>query len=128
MFISDFLYIADSEKGGRGVFTKKNIAEGTTIEISPVLVFNVKDRHLIEKTYLTNYVFEWGNSKRLRALGMGYISMYNHSYDANCQYEMYYEHNNMHIITVKPIAKGQELFINYNGWPDNKKLVWFDAK
>jgi hypothetical protein len=32
------------------------------------------------------------------------------------------------IRTVKPVAAGEELFINYNGEWDNVAPVWFDTK
>jgi hypothetical protein len=122
------LFIAPSAERGRGVFTGKAIAANTVIEISPVLVFSQKERKFIEETLLYNYVFEWGDTKRQRALGLGYISMYNHSYDANCEYEMDYDNGIMTITTVKPIKKGEELFINYNAAANDKTPVWFDAQ
>ncbi|MDE1191775.1 MAG: SET domain-containing protein [Arachidicoccus sp.] len=119
------LTIAPAGQKGRGVFATKNIAKGTVIEISPVIVLSVKDRAIIEQSVLTNYIFEWGNSKRKAILALGYISMYNHSYDANCEYEMDYDEDIMTITTVKPVKKGEELCINYNGVPDKKDEVWF---
>jgi SET domain-containing protein len=123
------LFIAPSvEKKGKGVFTSKSIKANTVIEISPVLVFTVKEGREIEKTTLYHYVFEWGDSRRLTALGLGYISMYNHDYSANCEYEMDFDNNLITIRTVKAIKKGGELYINYNATPDDKKPLWFDAK
>lgn len=128
MFILKSLTIKDSEGKGRGVFTTKKIKSQTIIEQSPVLIFPVKETEFVEKTLLYNYVFEWGLNKKKRALGLGYISMYNHSYDANCIYEMDYIDNILTIITIKDIKEGEELFINYNAIPDDKTLVWFDKK
>ena len=122
------LFIATSHKGGRGVFTTKAIPANTVIEISPVLVFSVKEKPFIEQTHLANYVFEWGYSRRYRALGMGYVSMYNHDYNSNCDYDMDYENELISITVVKDVKKGDELFINYNASPDSQKPVWFDAK
>lgn len=122
------LSIAESENRGRGVFTSKKIPADTIIEISPLLVLSAKERKTIEETKLYHYVFEWGVSKKLAALGLGYISLYNHSYDANCEYEMDYETKLMTIRTVRKVAKGEELFINYNAAWNNKTPVWFDVK
>jgi len=116
------------EKGGRGVYTTKNIKAGTVIEISPVLVFTRTERKVIEETKLHHYIFEWGKSTKLAALGMGYVSMYNHDYNANCDYDMDYENELITITVVKDVKKGAELFINYNASPDSQKPVWFDAK
>lgn len=122
------LFVAPSGDRGRGVFTSKAIAANTVIEMSPVLVFSQKERKFIEETLLYNYVFEWGDTKRQRALGLGYISLYNHSYDANCEYEMDYDNGIMTITTVKAIKKGEELFINYNAAASDKTPVWFDVQ
>lgn len=122
------LTIALSTKGGRGVFATKSIPANTIIEISPVLVLSAKERKTAEQTNLFNYFFEWGDSGRKGGLGMGYISMYNHDYNANCDYEMDFEFDMMKITTIRKINKGEELYINYNGIPNNTKPVWFDAK
>jgi hypothetical protein len=116
------------EKGGRGVFTTKNLKAGTVVEISPVLLFTAFERKTIESTKLYHYIFEWGKTRKMGALGLGYISMYNHDYSANCDYDMDFETNLMTITVVKDIKKGEELFINYNASPDSKTPVWFNAK
>jgi uncharacterized protein len=125
--ISPFLIIESSPKRGRGVFTTKNISKGTVIEISPVIVLTEKERKTIEKTLLFHYVFEWGNDKKKACVALGYVSMYNHSYDANCEYEMEFGKKLMTIKAVKNIKKGEELFINYNAKPDDTTKVWFDT-
>jgi len=122
------LTVAHSETRGRGVFTSEKIKAKTVVEISPVLVFPIKEVADAEKTLLFNYFFEWGTTRKKRALGMGYISMYNHSYNSNCEYEMDYENETIKIFTVKDVAAGEELFINYNAVPDDATPVWFDKK
>ena len=120
--------VSGKEKGGRGVYTTKNLKAGTVIEISPVLLFTASERKAIEETKLFHYIFEWGKTRRMGALGLGYISMYNHDYSANCDYDMDFETNLMTITVVKDVKKGEELFINYNASPDSKTPVWFNAK
>ena len=126
--ILPFLFIAPSSKKGRGVFTAEKIVANTIIEISPVLVFNSKERKIAEGTFLFDYFFEWGNTRKKGAIGLGFISIYNHDYHANCDYEMDFDNDLMKIITVRDIKKGEELFINYNASPDDKTPLWFDAK
>lgn len=126
--ILPFLSIALSGSKGRGVFTSENIRSGTVVEISPVIVMNNDDRKLLDQTLLHDYIFEWGGDKSRCCVGLGYISIYNHSYQSNCEYEMDYESELIRIVTVRPIKKGEELFINYNGEWNNSKPVWFDAK
>jgi SET domain-containing protein len=126
--IVSYLTIATSTKRGRGVFTTKNIPANTVIEISPVIVLSAKDRAVIEKTKLHDYIFEWGTSKKKGCVALGYVSLYNHDYEANCEYDMDYKKETITITTVKKIKKGEELFVNYNAKPDDKTKVWFNAK
>jgi len=126
--ILPYLFVAPTEHKGRGVYTSKNIAAGTIIEISPVIILSSTERKTIEQTKLFDYLFEWGTSRKQGALALGYISLYNHSYDASCDYDMDYDSLLMTIRTVKPVKKGSELCINYNAVPDEKALVWFHKK
>lgn len=126
--IAPYLTIAPSSKKGRGVYTTKTIPANTVIEISPVIVINAKDRSMIEKTKLYNYIFEWGSTKKMGCLALGYVSLYNHDYGANCDYEMDFEHQLITIRTVKKVEKGKELFVNYNATPNDKTKLWFNAR
>jgi len=126
--MSPYLIIAPSDRRGRGVFSLRNIPPNTIIEVSPVLVFSSAERKIIEKTKLFDYIFEWGKSKEQGCLALGYISLYNHAYESNCDYEMDFEHRLVTIRTVRKISKGEELFINYNAHPTDATKVWFDTK
>lgn len=125
--ILPILTIAPSAQRGRGVFATESIEVGTTIEISPVLVVNSTERAELEKTILYDYIFEWGDDLLSACVALGYLSIYNHSYAANCVYEMDFNNATISITTVKPVAAGDELFINYNAEPDNTKPIWFEA-
>ena len=126
--ILPFLTIAPSPSRGRGVFTTEAIAMGTTIEIAPVIVFDPTQRIKLEETLLYDYIFEWGLDEKQAAVALGYASMYNHSVDANCTYDMDFEQKTIQIQTKKAIAVDEELCINYNGDGIKDKPVWFDAK
>jgi SET domain-containing protein len=123
--ILPYLVIAPSENRGRGVFTTKPIPADTVIEISPVIELTPKERKQIEGTKLYHYIFEWGKTKRKAAMALGYISMYNHSFEPNCVYEMDYEYLTMTIKTIKRVKKGEELYFSYNGNADDKTPLWF---
>jgi SET domain-containing protein len=125
--ILPILFIAPSHNKGRGVYTSEKISAGSVIEMSPVIVFSAQDRKAIEESLLYHYIFEWGDDRKKGALGLGYISMYNHSYNANCVYEMDYDAGVMSIRTVRNIKAGEELYINYNAVPDDETPLWFDA-
>ncbi|HNP24293.1 MAG TPA: SET domain-containing protein [Panacibacter sp.] len=126
--ILPYLIVAPSGKEGRGVFTSKALRANTVIEISPVIVLSAKERKAIESTKMGSYIFEWGKTKKLGCVALGYVSLYNHDYTANCEYEMDFDHHLISIKTVRGIKKGEELFINYNASPNDKTKLWFDAK
>jgi|SRR3954464_7827767 SET domain-containing protein len=120
------LYVGVTEQMGRGVFTEEALDAGTVIEASPVIVMSDEDRKLLDKTLLHDYIFEWGDKQCCMALG--YVSVYNHSYASNCEYEMETGEEIIRIKTMRRVQAGEELFINYNGTWNNKKPVWFDAR
>lgn len=119
------LYINETGKKGRGVFTKIAIPAETIIEKSPVIVLSPEDRMKIEETELTNYIFEWGEQTDHAAVALGWVSIYNHASPSNCEYIMDYDHKTISIQTMRVIEAGEELTINYSaGWNDWKP-VWF---
>ena len=125
--ILPFLFIAPTEKMGRGVFTDEAITAGYLIEVAPVIIMTAEERKLLDKTSLHNYIFEWGNDSEKCCMALGYVPIYNHSYSSNCEYEMDFDSGLISIRTVREIDAGEELFINYNGnWNDTTPL-WFDA-
>ena len=122
------LYIALTDKMGRGIFTSVNLRIGTVVEIAPVIVMESTDRQWLDKTLLHDYIFEWGGKKKQCCMALGWVPLYNHSYKSNCEYEMDYKEQLINIITVRNIKKGEELFINYNGDWNNSKKLWFEAR
>lgn len=124
---SPSLFISRTRKRGRGVFTSNSLKKGTVVEIAPVIVMNNSERQWIDKTILHDYIFEWGGKKKQCCMALGWVPLYNHSYQSNCEYEMDYKNELIQIVTVRNIKKGEELFINYNGEWNNEKKVWFDV-
>ncbi len=123
---SDLIEVRESPGKGKGIFAKKNIAPGTIVECSPVLVLSSKDTKALESTFLYHYYFIWGDRGRKTAIALGYCSLYNHDYHSNCIYETDYEDGTFKVITRFGIKKNDELFINYNFYPDEESKVWFD--
>ncbi|NCX95776.1 MAG: SET domain-containing protein [Chitinophagia bacterium] len=123
------VYIAYIPQKGRGIFTPIALEPGTIVETSPVIVMSHKDRLLLDQTLLHDYIFEWQpNGENLCCMALGYIPLYNHSYNSNCEYFMNYDDQTMFIKTVARIEAGSELTINYNGDFDDETPVWFEAE
>ncbi len=121
-----FLYIAPSEHHGKGVFTAKPIEVGDMIEICPVLLFPKSELVHIRQTILDDYYFDWGDDDSQYALALGYGSLYNHSYEPNAEYDMDFEAQTIDFHCIKRIEAGREIFVNYNGYPEDKTKVWFE--
>ena len=125
--IQPFLIIAETPGRGRGIFTSDDISADTVIEIAPVIVMSREDRVLLDQTLLHDYIFEWGEQKDKCAMALGYVPLYNHANNSNCEYGMNYEDETITITTKRNVAAGEELFINYNGDWDDKREVWFEV-
>jgi uncharacterized protein len=121
------LVIKDAGKKGRGVFTNRDIPVGKVIEVAPVIVLSEADRKQVEKSKLFFYIFAWGDNEKQGAVGLGYISMYNHASPSNCEYSMDYEKQIIILKSMRPIEAGEELTINYSGDWDNNTPVWFET-
>lgn len=122
------LYIEKTAQRGRGVFTNEPIPADTVLEIAPVIVMSLDERKLIDQTLLHDYIFLWGEKEDRCAMALGWIPVFNHSYQSNCEYLMDFEEEAMFVKTVREIEAGEELTINYNGDWNNETPVWFDAK
>lgn len=123
------IYVGETQGKGRGVFCSHALPAGETIEVAPVIVMSEHDRKLLDQTLLHDYIFEWTpDGANMCCMALGYVPIYNHCYQSNCEYFMDYESQTIAIKTMRAIAAGEELTINYNGdWNDETK-VWFDAK
>ena len=99
-FISEAIYVDKTGDKGRGVFTRQPLQAKTIIEIAPVIVMSGHDRFFIDQTLLHDYIFEWGDEHKQCCMALGYVPLYNHSYNSNCKYEMNFRKQ---IITVKTV-------------------------
>ena len=127
-FLHPSLVVYHTKNMGRGVFTEKPIAAKTVIEISPVIVMSGDDRKHLDETLLHDYIFEWGDKQDQCCMALGYVPLYNHSYDPNCEYEMNFTKQIITVRTLRPVKTGEELKFNYNGDNDKDTPVWFDTK
>ncbi len=113
---------------GWGIFAGKDFKEGEIIESCPVIKLNTKERKHCEKTILGTYIYPW-RSTRGAAMVMGYGSVYNHSYEPNADWKQNFKTGCMVYRAIKPIRKGEEILVNYNGEPDDRTPIdWFEVK
>jgi len=122
------IYVNETSQKGRGVFCNIILEADKIIETAPVIVMTEEERKLLDQTLLHDYIFEWTpEGAKMCCMALGYVPIYNHSYQSNCEYFMNYEDQTILIKTVRTIEAGEELTINYNGdWNDENK-VWFDV-
>ncbi len=121
------LFIKKTSNMGKGVFSNKPIPANTIIEIAPVIVMPWTDKELLDKTFLYNYIFEWGYNKNACCMALGYIPMYNHTFNSNCDYVMDYDNDTIEVKTMVDIGIDEQLFINYNGSWDDCTPIWFET-
>lgn len=129
MFFKE-VHIKEAGKKGRGVFAGENIATGSLIERAPVIVLNAEERSIVEKTGLYNYIFAWGNEEgenEAAAIGLGYLSIYNHQSPSNCEYLMHYNTLFIEVFAMRDIQAGEELTLNYTTHWQDYKPVWFET-
>lgn len=120
------IYVAYSERHGRGVFAATDLSAGSVIEVCPVLLFPNTQLEHMRKTMLDDYYFDWGNDNEWFAIALGYGSLYNHDYHPNAEYGMDFEAHTIDFYALNDIKAGTEILINYNGAPDDQTPVWFD--
>jgi uncharacterized protein len=102
---------------GRGVIATGQIVEGELLERSPVLPIGTAES---ESPGLNDYSFAWGEdvpgfeSGKECAVGLGYLSLYNHSPSSNVGLTRHYEENEMSVHALRNIAAGEELTIDYD--------------
>jgi uncharacterized protein len=120
--------IKRTARKGLGVFALKDFRTGEIVENCPVLIFDTKQRKNLEKTPLSHYVYPW-RSTRGAALAFGYGSLYNHSFKPNADWKQNFKTRSVVLRAIKPIKKGEEVLINYNGEPDDKtEIDWFNVR
>ena len=99
---------------GRGVVATRAIAKGERLERAPVIVLTSAELERLQGTLLARYYFEWGPDDEQGAIALGFGSLYNHSYDANAEYEFREDELAIDYFALRDIAAGEEISINYN--------------
>lgn len=126
--MSEGLYIRNTEGRGRGVFSERDIETDELIESCPVIIMEPEDFAVVTATFLGQYCFFWEKDSGIICIGLGFGSIYNHSYPANANYFMDHDNGTMDIIAVRRITAHEEITINYTGDPFNPSRQWFTGK
>ena len=104
------IFIAKSSVHGFGVFASKNFKKDDVIEVSPFIRV-VKNVEMLQYTNLRRYVFDDYHKKSCSLVGLGFTSVYNHSNDADAEFDF----TDMFVViqAIKNIKKGSEIFLDY---------------
>ena len=119
--------VGDSVGKGRGVFATRNIASGETIEEAPVVIVPEEQVAHLDATVLGDYYFLWGEDEKQAAVLLGMCSLCNHSYQPNARFLLHPDRVSIQFVALREISDGEEITTNYNGDPDSRKAIWFEA-
>jgi len=126
--MESFVTVKTTAKKGRGVFALRNFKKGEIVENCPVINITPKERKRVGKTIFNYYIYPW-RSTRSGSLVLGYGSLYNHSFSPNADWKQNFKTQSMVYRALKPIKKGEEVTVNYNGEPDDEtEIDWFEVK
>lgn len=125
---SSHIYANQSSIEGLGVFARHPIKDGEIIEEAPLILIPEEQLSDLTKTRLLEYYFAWGHKFSEAAIGLGFASLYNHSFEPNAKYIKDVENSVLRFVAIKDIKQDEEIVVNYNGHPDDKSKLWFQAR
>jgi len=94
---------------GRGVFAADDIPAGTLVlanDVAPIEVDALK-----KSSKFNDYPMAWSDTHD--AIALGQINLLNHAEEPNCRILRFVRHQAMECWTTKPVAKEEELTIQY---------------
>ena len=109
------IYVAISNIHGRGVFAQRSIKIGSTIEECPIIRMKLQEMTVRKHMLLNYYAFMIDEQNEYTGIALGYGSLYNHSDSCNAIYYFNKEKELMIFEAIQPIAKYDEITINYLG-------------
>lgn len=117
------VFVHPSSIHGLGVFASQNIKSGETIEKCPLLKLDIDNKNEL----LADYRFWWteNDEHKFYVLAMGYGSFYNHSDIPNSYFFCNSKTSTIDFVSIKDIAIGEEIFIDYGGeeyWSSRKYI------
>jgi ribosomal protein S18 acetylase RimI-like enzyme len=121
------LFAGVTSRKGRGIFAQRSILKGELIEEAPVVVIPSAQVPLLDQTTLGDYYFLWGNDEQEAAVMLGSCSLCNHCYEPNAIFILDPGRLTIRFVACRDIESGEEITINYNGLPEDRRAVWFDV-
>lgn len=120
------LYVSTSSNlnGIRCIKAARDIKKGELIESCPVILIPITQLKHHDKTILTNYNYDWDHAND--AFVLGYCVLTNHSFSANAMYKRNIEKKCMEYYAAEDIKRDEEIFINYNGKPNDTSPLEYD--
>ncbi len=116
------LVVRSSRRGGRGLYANRDFRKGETLVEDPVLIF--PNREATPRSVVHKYTFDWSDDDT-SALALGLGSLINHSYDPNAVYVFRWREKAIRFVAYRDIRRGEEILMNYNHDPDDKRRVGF---
>lgn len=117
---------------GRGVFASRTIEVNEVIEICPLIRLITPFQDL--SVEVQHICFDWAElaqEPNVRALVLGYGSLYNHSNPSNATYRAEAGGNVLVIAAARRIDMHEQITINYNyssGGTDSATDNWFESR
>ncbi|WP_088243331.1 SET domain-containing protein-lysine N-methyltransferase [Calothrix rhizosoleniae] len=118
---------------GRGIIATEDIAQGSLMEVAPVVVFPAEQRIIVDKTELSQYCFvqpiEYAKSKSAKGyIIFGLASFCNHTKEPNSYVDWIENEVGIwsHLIAKKEIKAGEEItmfYTNIDEYSEAKKFV-----
>ena len=105
------IVVGDSSIHGQGVFAAVDIAKGEVVERCPYIV--IDDDDLRDENRLNDYLFTSPDAATDYLVVMGYGMMYNHSDDANSEWEIDTDNRFVLFTAKRDISAGEEIFQDY---------------
>jgi SET domain-containing protein len=119
--------VVESPGRGRGVVAARAIDGGELIERAPVIVIPGDEWDDMAETSLAEHCFSWGPTLADAAVVFGHGSFYNHSYTPNARFVRRLDAQAMEYVARRPIAKGEEITINYHEGQESQAPLWFSV-
>lgn len=130
LFSSDKIYVGKSGifDAGRGVYAKRDIKKGETIERCPIIEVPKNDLSNLKESILVTYFFYFGKKKEKLLLALGFGSLYNHAYKPNATYKITAKNMRIDFIALEDIKKDKEITFSYSRGKskDKKSPLWFE--